>query len=426
MTNNASINIIQFIKNKIDTIGDSKVSEYDYARGVGFYRGNIQQIDTLIPGDINESLYKIIIVREPTSNRDAPQDQTKTQSRRDQTKTQSQQNPSNQVHGTVEVKNSKVFKNLQWNGQSCWFDSFLMNIFTYKTDISTKFVQNLSLYPKNIFTQFMVNLLSKTNKVMVMSSIRGIYDYCVYDSTSHLNTRGMMDRIRHNIMSPFTGTRTQLLCNDFNKDSPSSFANVAIILNNMYNLEMRIHTIALTGNERLFSDSLQRVVNTKIVQEYINDVIIFNTSSFTENKTSVNLNVSNPVTHNIMINNHDYKLGSTTVHVPGHYVSIIWDKAQNKYILVNIMGISNYSRYVTESDWQNSTFLFYYRAELLTPDNIITGLSGDASNGYTLITGYSTPDKKSGGGITQYNYLANINKQSYMCIKNYINHIQDQ
>ena len=275
---------------------------------------------------------------------------------------------------TTKIINSKINQNLQWADNSCWIDATLMNIFTYKTNLSITIINNMDKNKGNKFNKLLINLLSLSGKIEIMDQIDDLNKYC-------------QENKEPGKMVNLSGKKSTAWCNDYYQYAISSPGNILFLFNNMYNLGLIVPKVSIVSGT-LFSTKIQEKQAVMNEQAKSKNFVIVDTSSY-HNRPEFDI-ISNDGVLNknlitITLNGLKYILTSTTVSTPGHYVSIIYDRITNNYILINKLSKTTVS-VPSITNWRRSTFFFYYPDNIIKSSNIITGMNPSTK---TLLTGES-------------------------------------
>lgn len=247
----------------------------------------------------------------------------------------------------ISINTSAVIKNLQWCQNSCWMDSFLINIFTYYTEISRKIINKLR-DDKEIDT-FLINLLGGNQKICANPEhIMLLNNYC---ENKNNDTREPPVN--------FSNQPTKLWCDNFVPNGLSDAATVLPIYNNLYQLELNVIKILNTDLEP-FSVKFKRELQNNFNRKH--DHLIVNCATFQDNHNFFDIIDQHTVNDEVQTITHHgriFFLTSTASFSGGHWTTIIYDFIKKEYVLVNKTNDTLISE-PNNVNWLQSTLLFYY------------------------------------------------------------------
>lgn len=302
-----------------------------------------------------------------------------------------------EIKEEISVINSTVNKNLQWAANSCWIDSVLVNLFTYKTPLTNNFY-SLIINNKDNFNECLYKLLYESNNIHVMDYIKTLHNKCKEKKKEDSET----------------------YCKDFTLNSISSNDKFIDLFKKMYYPDMDIINVTFRS-PTMFSSAVSTAIQNKKNTILQNGYIILSTQTYhmendidtTKRDLPPGFNVKektydikyhdiinengklNDKVKNIEINGNTFTLTSATIGWPGHYGSIVYDKNLKTYIIIN--KLSDTRVYLPRSkDWQQTTYLFYYPLDKI---NVWTNaISGGALSYYNKYIKYKN----------KYNALKNL------------------
>lgn len=276
----------------------------------------------------------------------------------------------------TKIQESVVYTNLQWARNSCWIDTVLINLFTFRFSLNEKilrYIRDIRDKRDNRFDDFILKLINQTTTVSVMD-----YIGTMYEISEKLTKDGQVKNL-------IDGKDTKLYLPGFTEKSLSSAGLSLLFFNSYFKLNIRtLKTTPIDGKQ----NTVELIKHYLLTYNFVDsqDYIVVDTTSQWNSDT---MDILNEKYYQIKKNDKKFKLASAIVGQQGHYVSIIFDPTTEKYILVNKLVATTISE-PTVNDWKQITFLFYLKEDLVNSENILTtSLQSGGAN--KLSNYYKTP-----------------------------------